>query len=72
MVQDYPAEACMIVEVDCQTQPKRVLNCLKDFLEWLDSELGGVNDTGRKPSEKIYLYLFRTKRKNMYRVLGKQ
>ncbi|CAL8127425.1 unnamed protein product [Orchesella dallaii] len=71
IVQEFPTEASMIVQIECSTQSKRVLNTLKDFLSWLDSELGAEYEPcGTQSSEKILLYIFRTKRKNVFRVLG--
>jgi len=71
IVLNFPAEACMIISVECKTDSKRVLNSLKDFLAWLDSELAGSDgECGQKPTEKIFLYVVRTKRKDIFQVLG--
>ncbi|ODM93160.1 N-acetyltransferase ESCO2 [Orchesella cincta] len=71
IVQEFPTEACIVVQIDCSKESKRVLNAVKDFLAWLDSELGAdYEPCGTQPSEKILLYLFKTRRKNAFRVLG--
>jgi len=55
-----------------KTESKVAMNRLKDFLAWLDSELGvGYESSGSSPNEKIFLYVSPTKRKNTVRIMGK-
>lgn len=64
-------DGCQIIMVQCNVDSKRVMNRLRDFLAWLDSELGaGYEPSGRKHSERIFLYVARTTRKNVVRILG--
>ena len=67
----YPEDQCQIIMVQAATDATRVKTRLKDFLAWLDSELGaGYDPSGTKKSERIFLYTSRTTRKNVVRILG--
>jgi len=66
----YP-DGCMIIMVQCNKDSKRIKNRLVDFLAWLDSELGaGYEPSGTGDTERVFLYVVRTKRKNVVRILG--
>lgn len=63
-------DGCQIIMV-LATDVARVKNRLRDFLAWLDSELGaGYDPSGTRKSERIFLYTSRTTRKNVVRILG--
>jgi hypothetical protein len=68
-------DGCLILLIQVNSEPQRILNKLRDFLAWLDSELGaGYEPSGQKNNqnnERIFLYAARTKRKNVVKILGK-
>jgi len=60
----------IIIMVQCGIDGKNIMNKLKDFLGWVDSELGVGFDPNPNPSRRIFLYVFPSRRKGVVRVFG--
>jgi len=68
----YP-DSTLILQVIPSVDGRRVINRLKDFLAWLDSEVAGSDPEASvtaSPSSRILLFCARTKRKGKVKILG--
>ncbi len=59
-----------MIMIQCKKDPKNVMKRLKDFIAWVDSELGAGAEATGSDSQQIFIYVLPTKRKNLVRILG--
>jgi N-acetyltransferase len=62
----------IIVMVQCNNDSNIILNRLRDFLAWLDSELSATAEVSgvSGSTQRIFLYVYPTKRKKIMKILG--
>jgi len=65
-------EGGFVIMVQGGKDSKGIIKRLRDFIAWVDSELGaGAEPTLSSSSQRIFIYALPTKRKDVVRILGR-